>query len=126
MPIYKKPKQLENLSLNSRSLTPNSKKHESGRFDSIQINPTPNITVVGKTNNQIYKRNMDRKDQNHLTFEAKLLNKYHQILNNYNSQKTEEECLKETKQKYNETINQSKKKMEQIKYKYDKKLNIYK
>ena len=64
---------------------------------------------------------MDRKDQNHLTFEAKLLNKYHQILNNYNSQKTEEECLKETKQKYNETINQSKKKMEQIKYKYDKK-----
>ena len=126
LPIYKKPKQLENLSLNSRSLTPNSKKHESGRFDSIQINPTPNITVVGKTNNQIYKRNMDRKDQNHLTFEAKLLNKYHQILNNYNSQKTEEECLKETKQKYNETINQSKKKMEQIKYKYDKKLNIYK
>ena len=93
-------------------MTPNSKKHESVRFDSIQINPTPNITVVGKTNNQIYKRNMDRKDQNHLTFEAKLLNKYHQILNNYNSQKTEEECLKETKQKYNETINQSKKKME--------------
>lgn len=123
LPIYKKPKQFENLSLNSRSLTPNGKKNESTQFGSIQTNPTPNLTLVGKTNKQIHKRNIDRKEQNHLTFEAKLLNKYHQILNNYNSQKTEEECLKETKQKYNETVNQSKKKMEQIKYKYDKMLN---
>ena len=56
-----------------------------------------------------------------MAFETKLLNKYHQILNDYNSQKTEEECLKETKIKYIESVNQNKKKLEQRKCKYEKK-----
>ena len=135
--IYKKPQQLNNLNniVNSRSLTPNNKNNK--RNDAANIT---NMSILSEMNNNNInggsnnKRN-ERTNSCHAvigtnsnvpgySFEEKLLNKYHQILDNYNSHKTQEQYEKETKQKYNES-NQSKKKlnkskMEPIKNEYGK------
>ena len=119
--IYQKPKQMNQLSLNSRSMTPNNRKVVP-RFETLQTNVNNNVSAMTDRNHSTKKkRNELITNSNQTTFETKLLNKYHQILNDYNSQKTEEECLKETKIKYIESVNQNKKKLEQIKCKYEKK-----
>ena len=119
--IYQKPKQMNQLSLNSRSMTPNNRKVVP-RFETLQTNVNNNVSAITDRNHSTKKkRNELITNSNQTTFETKLLNKYHQILNDYNSQKTEEECLKETKIKYIESVNQNKKKLEQIKCKYEKK-----
>ena len=123
--IYQKPKQMNQLSLNSRSMTPNNRKVVP-RFETLQTNVNNNVSAMTDRNHSTKKkRNELITNSNQTTFETKLLNKYHQILNDYNSQKTEEECLKETKIKYIESVNQNKKKLEQIKCKYEK-INYYK
>ena len=119
--IYQKPKQMNQLSLNSRSMTPNNRKVVP-RFETLQTNVNNNVSAMTDRNHSTKKkRNELITNSNQTTFETKLLNKYHQILNDYNSQKTEEECLKETKIKYIESVNQNKKKLEQRKCKYEKK-----
>lgn len=125
--IYQKPKQVNQLSLNSRSMTPNNRKVVP-RLETLQTNLNNNnvSAMTDRNHSTKKKRNELITNSNQTTFEAKLLNKYHQILNDYNSQKTEEECLKETKIKYIESVNQNKKKLEQRKYKYEKKINYYK
>lgn len=122
--IYKKPKQIDPLSLNSRSMTPNNRKLIP-KLETLQTNDNNNVSVMTDRNHSIKKKRNDS-NSNHMTFEARLLTKYHQILNDYNSQKTEEECLKETKIKYIESVNQNKKKMEHLKSKYERKINHYK
>ena len=79
----------------SRSMTPNNKDKS--------IHNISNYSISGV--------------KEHQTFEEKLLMKYHQILNEYNSQKTEEQVLKETKQRYNESLSQSRRKLEKMKLK---------
>ena len=119
--IYQKPKQMNQLSLNSRSMTPNNRKVVP-RFETLQTNVNNNVSAMTDRNNSTKKkRNELITKSKQTTFETKVLNKYHQILNDYNSQKTEEECLKETKIKYIESVNQNKKKLEQRKCKYEKK-----
>ena len=119
--IYQKPKQMNQLSLNSRSMTPNNRKVVP-RFETLQTNVNNNVSAMTDRNHSTKKkRNELITNSNQTTFETKLLNKYHQILNDYNSQKTEEECLKETKIKYIESVNKNKKKLEQRKCKYKKK-----
>ena len=119
--IYQKPKQMNQLSLNSRSMTPNNRKVVP-RFETLQTNVNNNVSAMTDRNHSTKKkRNELITNSNQTTFETKLFNKYHQILNDYNSQKTEEECLKETKIKYIESVNQNKKKLEQRKCKYEKK-----
>ena len=100
--IYRKPHQL-----NNRALTPNNKNilNDTSNLSSISI-----LTEVNMNNKKIGRHNscyavigMNRNTPLY-SFEEKLLNKYHQILDEYNSHKTQEQCEKKTKMKYNEQL----------------------